>query len=134
MSENYRSQFTIMNSNLQKQYVTRVEGVKPNVESICTFILASAPCKPATSDNLLLVYPQAKHIRKTGCCKILKNAPPKKDLLARRLRKEVPVKTEHTTKPVNSRPSGESILAHERSSAKHDLNKLSKSIALSAQP
>jgi hypothetical protein len=47
-----------MGESLQKKYVREVVGVKPNVKSICNWILANQDKTPATTDNIKRVYPE----------------------------------------------------------------------------
>lgn len=41
-----------------KDFVTNKEVVSPNVKSICNLILAKSSKQPATTDNIMEVYPQ----------------------------------------------------------------------------
>jgi hypothetical protein len=102
-----KSSHTRMFSNLQKRCVREIEGVQPGVISISNMILAQSGKKPATSDNLLQVYPRAKNILKVGCCKVLKapvstTAAGATQLVRRRPKRDT--ETEKTAKP-NTRPS-----------------------------
>jgi hypothetical protein len=65
-----------MSESLQKEYVREVVGVKPNVRSMCNWILANQDKIPATADNIKRVYPEMNKERKKGVCIVLKYTPP----------------------------------------------------------